>query len=72
MIFQGQDKQMFNTDFLQINVTVSTVESDLDFAIQPNTLGKNLFDQVLDVTRFNFQLVLSFDMLILKFVPGMY
>ena len=31
---------------LQINVTVSTVECDLDFAIQPNTIGKNLFDQV--------------------------
>ncbi|KAL5265045.1 hypothetical protein ACHWQZ_G005960 [Mnemiopsis leidyi] len=30
----------------QINVTISTVESDLDFAIQPNTLGKNLFDQI--------------------------
>ena len=40
-------KLTINDYNFQINVTVSTVECDLDFAIQPNTLGKNLFDQVI-------------------------
>lgn len=32
--------------FLQINVRVTTMDAELEFAIQPNTTGKQLFDQV--------------------------
>lgn len=32
--------------FLQINVRVTTMDAELEFAIQPNTIGKQLFDQV--------------------------
>jgi hypothetical protein len=28
------------------NVRVTTMDAELDFSIQPNTLGKQLFDQV--------------------------
>lgn len=41
-----------NQDFLfsffpkQINVRVTTMDAELEFAIQPNTTGKQLFDQV--------------------------
>uniref|UniRef100_A0A8C4FBI5 FERM domain-containing protein n=1 Tax=Dicentrarchus labrax TaxID=13489 RepID=A0A8C4FBI5_DICLA len=31
---------------LQINVRVTTMDAELEFAIQPNTTGKQLFDQV--------------------------
>jgi len=34
--------------FLQINVRVTTMDAELEFAIQPNTTGKQLFDQVRD------------------------
>ena len=30
----------------QINVRVTTIDAELEFAIQPNTTGKQLFDQV--------------------------
>lgn len=30
----------------QINVRVTTMDAELEFAIQPNTTGKQLFDQV--------------------------
>lgn len=29
-----------------INVRVTTMDAELEFAIQPNTTGKQLFDQV--------------------------
>lgn len=32
--------------FLQINVRVTTMDAELEFAIQPSTTGKQLFDQV--------------------------
>lgn len=32
--------------FPQINVRVTTMDAELEFAIQPNTTGKQLFDQV--------------------------
>jgi hypothetical protein len=32
--------------FLQVNVRVTTMDAELEFAIQPNTTGKQLFDQV--------------------------
>ena len=32
--------------FFQINVRVTTMDAELEFAIQPNTTGKQLFDQV--------------------------
>ena len=31
---------------LQVNVRVTTMDAELEFAIQPNTTGKQLFDQV--------------------------
>lgn len=30
----------------QISVRVTTMDAELEFAIQPNTTGKQLFDQV--------------------------
>lgn len=30
----------------QINVRVTTMDAELEFAIQPNTTGKQLFEQV--------------------------
>lgn len=30
----------------QVNVRVTTMDAELEFAIQPNTTGKQLFDQV--------------------------
>lgn len=30
----------------QINVRVTTMDAELEFAVQPNTTGKQLFDQV--------------------------
>ncbi|OWK17824.1 hypothetical protein Celaphus_00008889 [Cervus elaphus hippelaphus] len=33
----------------QINVRVTTMDAELEFAIQPNTTGKQLFDQVSDL-----------------------
>lgn len=32
----------------QISVRVTTMDAELEFAIQPNTTGKQLFDQVSD------------------------
>ena len=29
-----------------VNVRVTTIDAELEFAIQPNTTGKQLFDQV--------------------------
>uniref|UniRef100_A0A7N6A2G7 FERM domain-containing protein n=1 Tax=Anabas testudineus TaxID=64144 RepID=A0A7N6A2G7_ANATE len=34
------------SSFLQISVRVTTMDAELEFAIQPNTTGKQLFDQV--------------------------
>ena len=31
-----------------VNVRVTTIDAELEFAIQPNTTGKQLFDQVSD------------------------
>lgn len=31
---------------MQINVRVTAMDAELEFAIQPNTTGKQLFDQV--------------------------
>lgn len=31
---------------MQVNVRVTTMDAELEFAIQPNTTGKQLFDQV--------------------------
>lgn len=33
-------------DLIKVNVRVLTMDSELEFAIQPNTTGKQLFDQV--------------------------
>lgn len=33
---------------LQVNVKVMTMDAELEFAIQQNTTGKQLFDQVLN------------------------
>ena len=30
-----------------VNVRVTTIDAELEFAIQPNTTGKQLFDQVI-------------------------
>ena len=32
-----------------VNVRVTTIDAELEFAIQPNTTGKQLFDQVSDI-----------------------
>lgn len=32
--------------YIKVNVRVLTMDSELEFAIQPNTTGKQLFDQV--------------------------
>ena len=32
-----------------VNVRVTTIDAELEFAIQPNTTGKQLFDQVRDI-----------------------
>lgn len=32
--------------FPQVSVRVTTVDAELEFAVQPNTIGKQLFDQV--------------------------
>ena len=32
-----------------VNVRVTTIDAELEFAIQPNTTGKQLFDQVRDM-----------------------
>lgn len=32
---------------LQVNVRVTTMDAELEFAIQPSTTGKQLFDQVI-------------------------
>lgn len=31
---------------LQVNIRVTTMDAELEFAIQPSTTGKQLFDQV--------------------------
>lgn len=36
----------FSHVFLQVNVRVTTMDAELEFAIQPSTTGKQLFDQV--------------------------
>lgn len=37
---------MFNCCMLQMNVRVTTMDAELEFAIQQTTTGKQLFDQV--------------------------
>ncbi|KAI2562700.1 RDX isoform 10 [Pan troglodytes] len=36
-----------------INVRVTTMDAELEFAIQPNTTGKQLFDQCIGTTQTN-------------------
>ena len=36
----------FSLYFSQVNVRVTTMDAELEFAIQPSTTGKQLFDQV--------------------------
>lgn len=36
--------------FPQVNVRVTTVDAELEFAVQPNTIGKQLFDQVMCIS----------------------
>ena len=36
-----------------VNVRVTTIDAELEFAIQPNTTGKQLFDQVSDTIAFD-------------------
>ena len=50
---------LFKTGFLQINVRVTTMDAELEFAIQPSTTGKQLFDQVIKFARFNVILIFS-------------
>lgn len=38
--------QCSNVSVFQISVRVTTMDAELEFAIQPNTTGKQLFDQV--------------------------
>lgn len=46
-----QIHKLFFLLFLKINVKVTTVDAELEFAIQSSTTGKQLFDQV--STRIN-------------------
>lgn len=39
---------MMHFSVFQISVRVTTMDAELEFAIQPNTTGKQLFDQVRD------------------------
>lgn len=39
---------MMHFSLFQISVRVTTMDAELEFAIQPNTTGKQLFDQVRD------------------------
>lgn len=41
----------------QISVRVTTMDAELEFAIQPNTTGKQLFDQVSDGAAEDLKLV---------------
>ncbi|KAG8123680.1 hypothetical protein E2320_019048, partial [Naja naja] len=43
-----RSRAMFSTILvaMQVNVRVTTMDAELEFAIQPNTTGKQLFDQV--------------------------
>ena len=36
-----------------VNVRETTIDAELEFAIQPNTTGKQLFDQVSDTIAFD-------------------
>ena len=38
---------------LQVNIRVTTMDAELEFAIQPATTGKQLFDQVSSLGRNN-------------------
>lgn len=38
--------EIFHSFLWQVNVRVTTMDAELEFAIQPNTTGKQLFDQV--------------------------
>lgn len=42
----------------QISVRVTTMDAELEFAIQPNTTGKQLFDQVSDGAAEDLKLIL--------------
>ena len=37
---------------MQINVRVTSMDAELEFAIQPNTTGKQLFDQVIYIITY--------------------
>lgn len=41
---------LFTLVFPQINVHVTTMDAELEFAIQPSTLGKQLVEQVLHIS----------------------
>lgn len=42
----GQFLNCLSYVFLQVNVRVTTMDAELEFAVQPSTTGKQLFDQV--------------------------
>lgn len=48
---------MMHFSVLQISVRVTTMDAELEFAIQPNTTGKQLFDQVSDGPAENIKLI---------------
>uniref|UniRef100_A0A667ZUW5 Ezrin b n=1 Tax=Myripristis murdjan TaxID=586833 RepID=A0A667ZUW5_9TELE len=45
-ICSGQFLNCLSYVFLQVNVRVTTMDAELEFAVQPSTTGKQLFDQV--------------------------
>lgn len=46
MGFSTQNMLKVKLNFRQVNVRVTTMDAELEFAIQPSTTGKQLFDQV--------------------------
>lgn len=44
--------------YLQVNVRVTTMDAELEFAIQPSTNGKQLFDQVFLTYSFIYFMIL--------------
>ena len=55
-----------------VNVRVTTIDAELEFAIQPNTTGKQLFDQVIsrDFDINNLYYILYFDFTNFFFISG--
>ncbi|KAG9344651.1 hypothetical protein JZ751_010336 [Albula glossodonta] len=49
MALKGPNMPISNSPLLlplQVNVRVTTMDAELEFAVQPSTTGKQLFDQV--------------------------